>query len=94
MSTFESRWNPQAPQALQRRATMLERIAALRALEERAASTSARALPVFEKRGQLLPRQRVALLLDPGTPWLPLASLAGYLQDAPDPEKSVPAAAW
>ena len=90
MDRFESRWNPQSPLALQRREVMLARIAALRALEERAAMASARSLPVFEKRSQLLPRQRVALLLDPGAPWLPLATLAGYLQDVQDPEKSVP----
>ncbi len=69
---------------------MLERIAALRALEERAAVASARAQAVFDKRGQLLPRQRIALLLDAGTPWLPLATLAGYCQDNPDPALSVP----
>ncbi len=90
MSDFESRWNPQSPAAQQRRAAMLERLQALRALEDRAAHASAKSLPVFEKRGQLLPRQRVALLLDPGTPWLPLAALGGYLQDVKDPEKSVP----
>src|SRR5204863_8637449 len=45
---------------------------------------------VFDKRGQLLPRERVALLLDAGTPWLPLCSMAGWLQDVPDPQKSVP----
>ena len=69
---------------------MLARITEWRALEERAAAASAKSLPVFEKRGQLLPRQRVALLLDAGAPWLPLCSLAGYLQDHKDPAKSVP----
>jgi hypothetical protein len=59
-------------------------------LEQRAAETSARARPVFDKRGQLLPRDRIALLLDPGAPWLPLATLAGWLQDTPDAERSVP----
>jgi acetyl-CoA carboxylase carboxyltransferase component len=29
--------------------------------------------PLFDKRGQLLPRERVALLLDAGAPWLPLS---------------------
>jgi geranyl-CoA carboxylase beta subunit len=90
MNQFESRWNAQSAMALQRREAMLQRIAALKQLEERAASASAKALPVFEKRGQLLPRQRIALLLDAGAPWLPLASLAGYLQDIPDAEKSIP----
>ena len=87
---FESSFNPQSPVAQQRREAMLARIAQLRALEDRAALTSARSKPVFDKRGQLLPRERVALLLDPGAPYVPLCALAGYLQDTKDPEKSVP----
>jgi geranyl-CoA carboxylase beta subunit len=90
VSVFQSAWNAGGREALQRRETMLARIAALRALEERAAQASARSRPVFEKRGQLLPRERVALLLDPGRPYLPLCSLAGYGQDAQSPELSVP----
>jgi geranyl-CoA carboxylase beta subunit len=69
---------------------MLARIDAWRALEQRAADASAKAKPQFDKRGQLLPRERVALLLDPGAPWLPLCSLAGFMQDTKDPAKSVP----
>jgi len=90
MSSFESVWNTEGEAAQRRRAAMLERIAQLRALEERAAATSARSKPVFDKRGQLLPRERVALLIDPGTPYLPLCSLAGYLQDSKDSAQSVP----
>ncbi|MFD1710243.1 acyl-CoA carboxylase subunit beta [Ottowia sp. GY511] len=90
MSVFSSHWNSQGEQAQARRAATLERIAAWRALEARAADASARAKPQFDKRGQLLPRERVALLLDPGAPWLPLCTLAGYLQDRRDPAKSVP----
>ncbi|MDD0813126.1 carboxyl transferase domain-containing protein [Curvibacter sp. HBC28] len=90
MSHFESCWNPASPQALQARSALLERLVALRALEERAAAASARSQAVFDKRGQLLPRQRVALLLDPGRPWLPLATLAGYGQDTPELARSVP----
>ncbi|MCW5670871.1 MAG: acyl-CoA carboxylase subunit beta [Hydrogenophaga sp.] len=88
--SFESSFNAQSPQAHQRRDAMLARIAHLRALEDRAAMTSAKSRPVFDKRGQLLPRERVALLLDPGAPYVPLCTLAGYLQDTKDPEKSVP----
>jgi geranyl-CoA carboxylase beta subunit len=87
---FSSAFNPQSENAQQRRAAMLERIAQLRALEDRAATKSAQSQPVFDKRGQLLPRERIALLLDPGAPWLPLCSLAGFGQDTKDPEKSVP----
>ena len=88
--TFESSFNPHSEQTAQRRAAMLARIVQLRALEDRAAQTSAKSKPVFDKRGQLLPRERIGLLLDPGAPWLPLCSLAGFLQDTKDPEKSVP----
>jgi len=87
---FASTWDPQGAQARQRAEAMRERLAQLRALEQRAADRSAEARAVFERRGQLLPRERVGLLLDPGRPWLPLCSLAGYLQDQPDPEASVP----
>ena len=89
-AVFTSRFNVGSAEATQRRAALQARLHALRALEERAAAASARSLPQFKKRGQLLPRQRVALLLDAGAPWLPLCTLAGYLQDVKDPEKSVP----
>jgi geranyl-CoA carboxylase beta subunit len=90
MTAFASSWNAQGAPAQQRREAMLARIAQLRSLEERAAAASAKSRPVFDKRGQLLPRERVALLLDPGAPYLPLCSLAGYLQDTREAEQSVP----
>jgi geranyl-CoA carboxylase beta subunit len=90
MTAFASSWNAQSALAQQRRDAMLARIAQLRALEERAAAASAKSRPVFDKRGQLLPRERVALLLDPGAPYLPLCSLAGYSQDTREAEQSVP----
>src|SRR3954451_22874551 len=90
MSRFESSWNTDGEGARTRGAARLQRIAQLRALEDRAATASAKSKPVFDKRGQLLPRQRVALLLDPGKPYLPLCSLAGFLHDTKDADLSVP----
>ena len=90
MKLFESNWNPHSEQAHQRAEAMLQRIAQLRGIESRAAQASAKSRPVFEKRGQLLPRERVAMLLDPGAAFLPLCSIAGYLQDTRDAERSVP----
>jgi geranyl-CoA carboxylase beta subunit len=72
------------------RTHLLALIDQLREIEARTRSTSARAQPLFDKRGQLLPRERVARLLDPGVPLLELSSLAGWLQDVPDPHASVP----
>jgi geranyl-CoA carboxylase beta subunit len=90
MTVFQSAWNAQSSTALQRSEVLLARIAALRAVESRAVQASAKSKPVFDKRGQLLPRERVALLLDPGAPYLPLCSLAGFMQDHKDSELSVP----
>jgi geranyl-CoA carboxylase beta subunit len=72
------------------RAGMLQLVARLRELEGRAAAASARSKPLFDKRHQLLPRERLARLLDPGSPWLELSSMAGWLVDHEDPHKSVP----
>jgi geranyl-CoA carboxylase beta subunit len=65
-------------------------LAQIRAVEARTRAASARAGPRFAKRGQVLPRERLGLLLDPGAPFLELSTLAGYLFDKSDPEKSVP----
>jgi geranyl-CoA carboxylase beta subunit len=90
MTVFQSVWNAEGAVALQRREAMFARIAALRALEERSTAASAKSRPAFDRRGQLLPRERVALLLDAGAPWLGLCSLAGYLQDSKDAAQSLP----
>jgi geranyl-CoA carboxylase beta subunit len=72
------------------RAGMLALIARMRGLEERARAASAAAKERFHKRGQLLPRERVALVLDPGSAFIELSTLAGYRFDVPDADKSVP----
>jgi geranyl-CoA carboxylase beta subunit len=80
-----------AGEAFQRaRARMLALIERLRQLEARTRDASAEAKPLFDKRGQLLPRERIARLLDAGAPWLELSSMAGYCLDNPDPEKTIP----
>ncbi|MBP6405125.1 MAG: acyl-CoA carboxylase subunit beta [Ramlibacter sp.] len=89
MTVFQSSWNAAGAVAQLRRDAMLARIAQLRALEDRAAQASARSKAVFDKRGQLLPRERVALVLDAGAPYVPLCSLAGFMQDTKDPAASV-----
>ena len=61
----------------------------VRALEKKIADNSARSKDKFEKRGQLLPRDRLKKLLDPGSFWLPLSTLAGYKIGDDDGEKSI-----
>jgi geranyl-CoA carboxylase beta subunit len=49
----------------------------VRAIEEKVCAASEAARPKFEARAQLLPRERVARLLDRGSPFLELSALAG-----------------
>ena len=74
------------------RSDMLELVDELQEICDRAASLSNKSLPRFEKRGQLLPRERMARLLDPGMPFLELQNLAGYLVDDDNPDTSIPGA--
>lgn len=69
---------------------MLDLLGQLEEIEARTRAASERSRARFEKRHQLLPRDRVALLLDPGRPFVELSKLAGYGLDRPDLEKSVP----
>ncbi|MDP9086818.1 MAG: acyl-CoA carboxylase subunit beta [Pseudomonadota bacterium] len=52
-------------------------IAEFRALEDKVRTTSARSEAKFRKRGQLLPRERIEHLIDRGSAFLELSTLAG-----------------
>jgi len=88
--TLQTRIDTNSETFQRNRSQMLALIARLRALEARARDKSAEAKPLFDRRGQLLPRERVARLIDIGAPWLELSSIAGYGLDTPELEKSVP----
>src|SRR3979409_1523185 len=90
MSILESTIAPGSAAYHANRDGMLGLIDRMRALEERTRAASAAAKDRFHKRGQLLPRERVALVLDPGAPFIELSTLAGYMIDVPDAAKSVP----
>src|SRR6266567_4639383 len=90
MPTIESTIAPSSDSFKTNRTGMLALISRMRGLEQRARAASAAAKDRFHKRGQLLPRERVALVLDPGSPFIELSTLAGYMFDVPDPSKSVP----
>src|SRR5437667_8917468 len=90
MSILENTISPGSAAYHGNRDGMLALIDRMRALEERTRAASAAANDRFHKRGQLLPREHVALVLDPGTPFNELSTLAGYLLDVPYANKSVP----
>ncbi len=93
MTPPKTRVDPLSETFQQQRGAMLALVEQLRALEQRAVAASAASKPAFDKRNALLPRERLARLLDPGAPFLELASLAGYCTDDADPGSSIPGAA-
>lgn len=87
---IESRINRASGQFKTNARAMTKGVELARALRARAAMVSSAARERFEARGQILPRERLALLLDPGEPFLELCTLAGYGLDTSNLEKSVP----
>ncbi|MFZ2650798.1 MAG: carboxyl transferase domain-containing protein [Burkholderiaceae bacterium] len=71
------------------REQMLALIESVRSLEDRVRDTSNSQEPKFRARKQLLPRERVARLLDRGSPWLELSTLAGLRMHDDDGESNV-----
>jgi geranyl-CoA carboxylase beta subunit len=90
MPAIESSLSPASVDFHTRRAGMLDLLGQVRALEQRTRAKSEASRARFEQRGQLLPRERVALLLDAGAPFLELSTLAGYGVDTEDLARSVP----
>ncbi|MBO9514318.1 MAG: acyl-CoA carboxylase subunit beta [Variovorax sp.] len=90
MATIESTISRGSETFKAHRDGMLALIERVRGYERRTLATSAKSRERFEKRGQLLPRERLSLLLDPGTPFLEISSLAGLGLDHPDLDRSVP----
>ena len=77
MAILQSRIDPSSEAFRANRRDMLALVEGFRALEARVRDTSNQKLPMFQKRGQLTPRQRLAHLIDRGSPFLELSTLAG-----------------
>jgi len=78
MPVIQSQLDPHDPQFAQNRTAMLAGLQQLQELQQNLLAKAAEARAKFDRRGQLLPRERLNLLLDPGAPFLELASLAGH----------------
>lgn len=90
MPVFKSKINVNSDSFKQNRADMLELVDKLNELNARAPAISASKKPKFDKRGQILPRERLARLLDPGMPYLEIGNIAGYMLDTKKEAKSIP----
>ncbi|MFN3200775.1 MAG: acyl-CoA carboxylase subunit beta [Bradymonadia bacterium] len=89
MPIIESKVIPTSERFAQNRAEMLALVDGFRALEAKVRANSESKRGKFEKRGQLLPRDRVALLLDPGAPFLEMSTLAGLAMHDDDGKDDV-----
>lgn len=89
MTVLTSTIDPAGPSFAANREEMLALLERVRDLERRVRTLSDARKEQFEKRGQLMPRDRVEFLLDPGSPFLELASLAGLGMHEDDGEDLV-----
>jgi geranyl-CoA carboxylase beta subunit len=78
MPVIESHIDSKSEAFRKNQTDMLRLVEEFRALEGKVRDLSNAKREQFRKRGQLLPRERVALLLDRGAPWLELSTLAGF----------------
>jgi len=94
MQQIESACDRSDPVFIKNHEDNVQLVEQLRELEMRAVLRSARSANRFHERGKLLPRERLARLIDPGQPFLELMTLAGYggIED-PDLGTSVPGSA-
>jgi geranyl-CoA carboxylase beta subunit len=89
MPAIQSQVDPQSESFQRERAQMLALIDSFRTLEDRVRNTSNSQEAKFRARKQLLPRERIALLLDRGSSWLEFSTLAGFRMHDDDGEKNV-----
>ncbi|MES2090624.1 MAG: carboxyl transferase domain-containing protein [Pseudomonadota bacterium] len=89
MPALRSTLNPKSAAFQTNVQRMSERLAEVQNLEQQVRRESASKRDKFEKRGQLLPRERVARLLDRDSPFLELSTLAGLGMHDDDGKKTV-----
>jgi geranyl-CoA carboxylase beta subunit len=79
MPAIETSLDVHGEEFSQNREAMLKAVEEFRSIEKKVVAKAETQRPKFEKRGQLLPHERVTRLLDPGSPFLSLMNLAGYM---------------
>ena len=79
MPTLESQIDAQSDDFAINQKAMQDYIDEFRAIESKVIDTAESARERYAKRGLLLPRVRLNLLLDEGAPFLELSSLAGFM---------------
>ncbi|QKK03429.1 MAG: acyl-CoA carboxylase subunit beta [Pseudomonadota bacterium] len=78
MTALQSTIDTRGDEFVANREQMLEQIGRIKAIRDAIGEREDGAREKFERRGQLLPRERLGLLLDPGAAFIELCDLAGY----------------
>ncbi len=78
MPIIESKVDATSASFQQNREGMLKLVDEWRTIEAKGRAEEVSKRERYHKRGQILPRERVHLMLDRGSPWLELSTLAGY----------------
>ena len=86
---IESSIDLRSEAAQRQRVEMLALVDGVRALEAAARSHGEKARDAARRKGQWIPRERVERLLDPGTPFVELSTLAGLGMHDDDGKRSV-----
>ncbi len=89
MPAIESKVRTNSDEFQQQREEMLALVNEFRALEQRVRDLSSSKRAKFRKRDQLLPRERISALLDDGSPWLEISTLAGLSMHDDDGKETV-----
>ena len=89
MPTIESTVDTRGEAYARQREAMLELVAGFRELEGKVRIHSSSKAAKFQKRGQILPRDRIARLLDRGAPFLELSTLAGFKMHDDDGKRNI-----
>ena len=89
MPALTSSLNTRSPAFAANAARMNERLGEVRRLEQMVRDESNSKRDKFEKRGQIVPRERVARLIDRGSDFLEFSTLAGLAMHDDDGKKSV-----
>ncbi|MCH9687122.1 MAG: acyl-CoA carboxylase subunit beta [Deltaproteobacteria bacterium] len=89
MPVLTTRVDPRHEDFVRNHGQMLALVEQFRELEAKVRTHSARKADKFHGRGQLLPRERVDRILDRGTPFLELSTLAGYKMHDDDGKRSI-----
>ena len=92
MATYKSKINIEEENFEKNKSEMILLVDKMHDIQSRAEKISERRRPRFIERGQLTPRERLSVLLDPEKPFVELYNMISYLVDDDNRDTSIPVA--